>query len=333
MIGIKQPSAKVLESENIEYLLDIRIRPFDPDCTESMPLDAYDLGALQCISSVWHSWRSWESSKPTQMAYDDLEKEFLHLTGYPAGKVRHYTFREVRGQIMEHLKKFPMFPGQLEQYPEWHKRLKLSLRPRILSYWHEQVKNFLVRQKAYDTSSKKNCRDDPWRHFRHKGYALIYERDLSLAFVIIGHLFIGCRLRPDWIPNEVRERYPEFFTCENNYIRLPIHEMSSLLESLWEMIERNLKEQEIWDIKDSQSKIDGDITPLINSMADIWEDISPEYKVAIQEYQEHAKQFKAQGKRLMISKFCQEQEWDETIFRTEYDKVRTRRKRSLKQNK
>jgi len=67
--------------------------------------------------------------------------------------------------------------------------------------------------------------------------------------------------------------------------------------------------------------------PVEAERKDIWEDIQPGMKEAIQEFWKESKAKKSEGKRPLIKTFCRERDLDERTFRSEKDRVEKRRKR------
>ncbi len=65
----------------------------------------------------------------------------------------------------------------------------------------------------------------------------------------------------------------------------------------------------------------------VTEQKDIWEDISPDMKGAIQDFWRESKAKKSDGRRLMIKEFCQERRLDEETFKSEKDRVEKRKKR------
>jgi hypothetical protein len=231
-----------------------------------------------------------------------------------------------------------MHSEELGEFPEWRNRLMVSLEPGISDYWHEQVRLFLYHRKTFDTEPSLAPHHDPWDYIREYPDVDFYpESHLPAAFVAIGDLFSSCRPPSHWFPPEVKKVYPFFFTG-NNAAKLPLRDMNALLEILWEAIEQDLKRQGFRNDFTSHGASDsrqirmpvGEVAggPL-NSLEKVavWEDILPQYQAAIQKYMKESAEFKANGKRLMIETFCIDNQLVEKTFRSEYDKVKTRRKR------
>ena len=59
----------------------------------------------------------------------------------------------------------------------------------------------------------------------------------------------------------------------------------------------------------------------------LWEEISSDMKRAIQDYWHKSKVLKSKGKRLLIKKFCEGEGLDKVTFRSELNRIETRRKR------
>lgn len=84
---------------------------------------------------------------------------------------------------------------------------------------------------------------------------------------------------------------------------------------------------------DCWKKLSGNAIEVYSQHKNIWEDVSPEMKCAIQDYWRESKKAKANGKRLYISKFCNTREgFEEEIFRSEKDKVEKRKRRLEKEH-
>jgi len=62
----------------------------------------------------------------------------------------------------------------------------------------------------------------------------------------------------------------------------------------------------------------------------LWRDIEPDMKRAIQDFWKDSQAKKSEGKRLLIKKFCRKRGLNESTFRSEKDRVETRRKRLRK---
>jgi len=67
--------------------------------------------------------------------------------------------------------------------------------------------------------------------------------------------------------------------------------------------------------------------PVVTEQKDIWEDIQPDMKDAIQDFWKESEAKKSEGKRLLIEKFCRKRHLDESTFRSEKDKVEKRKNR------
>ncbi|HLB75002.1 MAG TPA: hypothetical protein VJJ98_13355 [Sedimentisphaerales bacterium] len=78
---------------------------------------------------------------------------------------------------------------------------------------------------------------------------------------------------------------------------------------------------------DSQQQVSRARKPAGTERKDIWEDIQPDMKEAIQEFWKESKAKKSEGKRPLIKTFCRERDLDERTFRSEKDRLEKRRKR------
>ncbi len=67
--------------------------------------------------------------------------------------------------------------------------------------------------------------------------------------------------------------------------------------------------------------------PEVTEQKDIWEDIPPDLKNAIQDFWKESKAKRSEGKRLKIKEFCRKRSLDEQTFKSEKDRVEKRKRR------
>lgn len=215
MITFVAREARLSNGENPEHLLDVRVRPFDFDCKEIVPLNSRQLGTFQDICGYWNLWRTWKASGPPTMAYEQLRTEFLKITNCSEERLSEYTIDQVAYCARDTLRKssIPMFllEGRNENNI-WRQRYEQLTQPDILDYWHAQENAFLAEKSQYDNNQSPQEKDDPWRYFAE--YATVVfrpERDLPAAYLVLGAVLDAAALMWIFSPEKIRSAYPGFF--------------------------------------------------------------------------------------------------------------------------